>query len=68
MVLLEDATVFVVGRRADALQLAGGQGGLVLVLRIEGAAFSRAEMDALLPLAEKGITDLMALLQQSLLK
>ena len=34
----------------------------------EGAAFSRAEMDALLTLAEKGITELMALQQQSLLK
>ena len=34
----------------------------------EGAAFTRAEMDALLTLAEKGITELMALQQQSLLK
>jgi ribonuclease PH len=34
----------------------------------EGAAFSRAEMDALLALAEKGITELMAMQQQSLLK
>ena len=33
----------------------------------EGAAFSRAEMDALLTLAEKGITELMDLQQQSLL-
>jgi ribonuclease PH len=31
----------------------------------EGAAFSRAEMNALLDLAEKGITELMALQQQS---
>ena len=34
----------------------------------EGAAFSRAEMDLLLTLAEKGITELMHLQQQSLLK
>ena len=34
----------------------------------EGAAFSRAEMDQLLTLAEKGITELMDLQQQSLLK
>ena len=33
----------------------------------EGAAFSRAEMDALLALAEKGIADLMVMQQQSLL-
>jgi len=34
----------------------------------EGVAFSRAEMDALLILAEKGITELMVLQQQSLSK
>jgi ribonuclease PH len=34
----------------------------------EGAAFSRAEMDALLALAEKGISDLMVMQQKSLLK
>jgi ribonuclease PH len=34
----------------------------------EGAPFSRAEMDALLALAEKGITELMGLQRQSLLK
>ena len=34
----------------------------------EGAPFSRAEMDALLALAEKGISELMALQQHSLLK
>ncbi len=34
----------------------------------EGAAFSRAEMDQLLTLAEKGITELMDLQQKSLLK
>ena len=34
----------------------------------EGAPFSRAEMDALLALAEKGISELMALQQKSLLK
>ena len=34
----------------------------------EGAAFTRAEMDSLLSLAEKGITELMTLQQQSLLK
>mgnify|MGYP001481150318 CR=1 FL=1 len=34
----------------------------------EGAAFSRAEMDSLLTLAEKGITELMRLQQQSLSK
>ena len=34
----------------------------------EGAAFSRAEMDQLLALAEKGISELMNLQQQSLLK
>jgi ribonuclease PH len=34
----------------------------------EGAAFSRAEMDALLALAEKGIGELMVMQQQSLLK
>ena len=34
----------------------------------EGAAFTRAEMDSLLTLAEKGITELMALQQQSLSK
>ncbi len=34
----------------------------------EGAAFSRAEMDALLTLAEKGIAELMVLQQKSLLK
>ncbi len=34
----------------------------------EGAAFSRTEMDALLLLAEKGIGELIALQQQSLLK
>ena len=33
----------------------------------EGAAFSRAEMDALLALAEKGIVELMLMQQQSLL-
>jgi ribonuclease PH len=33
----------------------------------EGAAFSRAEMDALLVLAEKGIAELVALQRQSLL-
>jgi ribonuclease PH len=33
----------------------------------EGAAFSRAEMDQLLTLAEQGITELMALQQQALL-
>jgi ribonuclease PH len=33
----------------------------------EGLAFSRQEMDALLALAEKGIGDLVALQQQSLL-
>ncbi len=33
----------------------------------EGAAFSRREMDALLALAEKGISDLVALQKQSLL-
>ena len=33
----------------------------------EGAAFSRKEMDALLVLAEKGIGELIALQQQSLL-
>ncbi|MHB1198582.1 MAG: ribonuclease PH [Polaromonas sp.] len=33
----------------------------------EGAAFSRAEMDALLVLAEKGITELVALQRQALL-
>jgi ribonuclease PH len=33
----------------------------------EGAAFSRAEMDQLLSLAEQGITELMALQQQALL-
>jgi ribonuclease PH len=34
----------------------------------EGAAFTRAEMDALLALAEKGIAELMALQRQSLSK
>jgi ribonuclease PH len=34
----------------------------------EGAAFTRAEMDALLALAEKGISELMALQLQSLSK
>ena len=34
----------------------------------EGAAFSRAEMDQLLTLAEKGITELMAMQQESLSK
>ena len=34
----------------------------------EGAAFSRAEMDALLVLAEKGIRELIVMQQQSLLK
>ena len=34
----------------------------------EGAAFSRAEMDALLTLAEKGIGELMVMQQKSLLK
>ena len=34
----------------------------------EGAAFSRSEMDSLLNLAEKGITELMRLQQESLLK
>ena len=34
----------------------------------EGAAFSRSEMDALLGLAEKGVTELIALQQQALLK
>lgn len=34
----------------------------------EGAAFTRTEMDSLLTLAEKGITELMALQQQSLSK
>ena len=34
----------------------------------EGAAFSRAEMDALLALAEKGITELIAQQLQSLSK
>jgi len=34
----------------------------------EGVAFSRAEMDALLALAEKGIVELMALQQQALSK
>ncbi len=34
----------------------------------EGAAFSRAEMDALLSLAEKGITELMVMQQEALLK
>ena len=34
----------------------------------EGAAFSRAEMDALLSLAEKGITELMVMQQETLLK
>jgi ribonuclease PH len=33
----------------------------------EGAAFSRAEMNQLLSLAEQGITELMALQQQALL-
>jgi ribonuclease PH len=33
----------------------------------EGAAFSRAEMDALLSLADKGIRELVQLQQQSLL-
>jgi ribonuclease PH len=32
----------------------------------EGAAFSRAEMDALLTLAEKGITELVAMQRQAL--
>jgi ribonuclease PH len=32
----------------------------------EGAAFTRAEMDALLGLAEKGISELMALQRQAL--
>jgi ribonuclease PH len=32
----------------------------------EGVAFTRAQMDALLGLAEKGITELMALQQQAL--
>jgi ribonuclease PH len=44
-----------------------GAGGFVEVQgTAEGAAFSRAEMDALLGLAEKGITELIALQQQSL--
>ncbi|HNW03167.1 MAG TPA: ribonuclease PH, partial [Burkholderiaceae bacterium] len=34
----------------------------------EGAAFSRKEMDTLLALAEKGITELVGLQTQSLLK
>ncbi len=34
----------------------------------EGAAFSRAEMDAMLGLAEKGIVELMALQQQALIQ
>jgi ribonuclease PH len=34
----------------------------------EGAAFSRAEMDSLLTLAEKGITQLMVLQQHALSK
>jgi ribonuclease PH len=34
----------------------------------EGLAFSRAEMDSLLTLAEKGIADLMVLQQQALSK
>jgi ribonuclease PH len=34
----------------------------------EGAAFSRAEMDALLTLAEKGIAELMVLQQKALSK
>ena len=34
----------------------------------EGVAFTRAEMDQLLGLAEKGITELMALQQQALSK
>jgi ribonuclease PH len=34
----------------------------------EGVAFSRAEMDSLLTLAEQGITELMVLQQESLSK
>jgi ribonuclease PH len=34
----------------------------------EGAAFSRKEMDALLVLAEKGITELIDMQKQALLK
>jgi len=34
----------------------------------EGAAFSRQEMNALLALAEQGISDLIALQKKSLLK
>ncbi|KAB2895616.1 MAG: ribonuclease PH, partial [Burkholderiaceae bacterium] len=34
----------------------------------EGVAFTRAEMDQLLALAEKGISELVALQQQSLSK
>ena len=45
-----------------------GSGHLVEVQgTAEGAAFSRKEMDALLQLAEKGISELVALQQQSLL-
>lgn len=46
-----------------------GAGGFVEVQgTAEGVAFTRIEMDALLSLAEKGIAELMALQQQSLLK
>jgi ribonuclease PH len=45
-----------------------GAGGFVEVQgTAEGVAFSRQEMDALLGLAEKGITELIAQQKQSLL-
>ncbi len=46
-----------------------GAGGFVEVQgTAEGVAFTRAEMDAMLSLAEKGIAELMALQHHSLLK
>jgi hypothetical protein len=45
VIFLEDATVFGVGRRADAFQLPGGERRLEQVRRVEGAARSRSGTD-----------------------
>src|SRR5439155_14411078 len=45
VILLEDYAVFVVGRRADALQRPGVEGGLEQVRRVERPARRRASAD-----------------------
>ena len=53
VIFLEDAAIFGIGRRADALELTRSQRGFEKIRRIEGAAGCRTRADQCMNLVDK---------------